>query len=57
MNHLLSQLKADAQQSRSRQLDPNAIVSAVAAGFSNGPVLIATHNEAEGCALSIEPER
>jgi putative PEP-CTERM system histidine kinase len=57
MNQLLSQLKADAQQSRSRQVDPNAIVSTVAAAFSNGPVLIATHNEAECCALSIEPER
>jgi putative PEP-CTERM system histidine kinase len=57
MNHLLSQLKEDGQQDRARQVDPNAIVSTVAAGFRNGPVLVATHNEAEGCALTIEPER
>jgi hypothetical protein len=57
MNHLLSQLKAHAQQSRSRQVDPNVIVSTVVAGFRNGPALVATHNESEGCALAIEPER
>src|SRR5215471_20608231 len=33
------------------------IVSIVAAHFRRGPVLVATHNEAEGCALAIEPER
>ena len=57
MNHLLSQLKADAQQSRSRQADPNVIVSTVAADFRDLSVLVATHNEAEGCVLAIEPER
>ena len=57
MNHLLGQLKGDAQQSRPRGVDPNMIVGTVAAGFRNGPVLVATHNEAEGCALAIEPER
>ncbi len=57
MNHLLSQLKGDARPSWLRPVDPNTIVGAVAADFADGPVLVATHNAAEGCAVAIEPER
>ena len=57
MNHLLSQLKGDVAPRRSRPVDPDAIVGAVAAEFADGPVLVETRNNAEGCALAIDAER
>lgn len=57
MNHLLSQLKSDSGANPSHAVDPNTIIGAVAADLSQGFVSVTTCNEAEDCAVTIEPER
>jgi len=57
MNNLLSQLKADAAPRPSRLLNPNLVVSAVAAEFADAPVAVETRSETGACAVTIDPER
>jgi len=57
MNSLLSQLRADAAPRPPRLLNPNLVVGAVAAGFSNAPVAVETGNETGPCAVAIDAER
>jgi putative PEP-CTERM system histidine kinase len=57
MNHLLSQLKAEATSPMPRLADPDAIVTSVAAALSQGAVAIETHTDADDCAVAIEPEQ
>ena len=57
MNKLLSQLKADAAPRPPRLLNPNVIVDAVAAEFSDAPVAVEARDEVGTCAVTIDPER
>jgi putative PEP-CTERM system histidine kinase len=57
MNNLLSQLKADAAPRVHRQLNPNAVVSAVAAEFNGGPVVVEIRNDAGASDVAIDPDR
>lgn len=61
MNHLLSQLKADAAPRPPHLVNPEAIVAAVAAGFTSGSVVVETGSEtgseAVDTVVSIAPER
>jgi putative PEP-CTERM system histidine kinase len=57
MNHLLSQLKADAAPRQPRLLNPDAILGAVAAEFADGPVNVEIRNHAGNCAVAIDPDR
>ena len=57
MNHLLSQLKADAAPLAPRVVSPDAIVETVAAEFADGPVFVTTRTDAEDCVVAIDPER
>jgi signal transduction histidine kinase len=57
MNKLLSQLKADTAPRTPRLLNPNRVVSEVAAEFAAGPVTVENHNEAGPCAVTIDPDR
>jgi putative PEP-CTERM system histidine kinase len=59
MNHLLSQLKADAPATQFSPLlvAPDSIVETVAAEFADGPVVVTTRTDAEDCVVEIDPER
>ena len=57
MNNLLSQLKADAAPHPARLLDPNLVVSAVAAEFADAPVAVEARDEIGTCAVTIDSER
>jgi putative PEP-CTERM system histidine kinase len=57
MNNLLSQLKADAAPHPPRLLNPNLVVSAVAAEFTDAPVAVEARDEIGACAVTIDPER
>src|SRR6516164_7445131 len=57
MNHLLSQLKAEAATRTPRLADADEIVAAVAAALAHGPVTIETRIDHEDCAVAIDPER
>jgi len=57
MNNLLSQLKADAAPHPLRLLNPNLVVSAVAAEFTDAPVAVEARDEIGACAVTIDPER
>src|ERR1700719_1140200 len=57
MNNLLSQLKANAAPHPPRLLNPNLVVSAVAAEFSDAPVAVEARDEIGACAVTIDPER
>jgi len=57
MNHLLSQLKAEAASRTPRLADADAIVAAVAAALAHGPVTIETRTDPEDCVVAIDPER
>ena len=57
MNHLLSQLKAEAATRTPRLADADEIVAAVAAALANGPVTIETRIDHEDCVVAIDPER
>jgi putative PEP-CTERM system histidine kinase len=57
MNNMLSQLKADAAPRAARLLDPDPIIVAVAAQFAGSQVAVEFDNEAEACAVAIDPER
>ena len=57
MNNLLSQLKADAAPHPPRLLNPNLVVSAVAAEFADAPVAVEARDEIGACAVTIDPER
>jgi putative PEP-CTERM system histidine kinase len=57
MNNLLSQLKADAAPHPPRLLNPNLVVSAVAAEFADAPVAVEARDEIGTCAVTIDPER
>jgi putative PEP-CTERM system histidine kinase len=57
MNHLLSQLKAEAGSRTPRLADADAIVAAVAAALAHGPVTIETRTDHEDCVVAIDPER
>jgi putative PEP-CTERM system histidine kinase len=57
MNHLLSQLRADAVPRAPRLVAPDAIVGAVAAEFADGPVVVKTHTDADHCVVAIDPDR
>jgi putative PEP-CTERM system histidine kinase len=57
MNNLLSQLKADAAPHPPRLLNPNFVVSAVAAEFADAPVAVEARDEIGACAVTIDPER
>jgi putative PEP-CTERM system histidine kinase len=57
MNNLLSQLKADAAPHSPRLLNPNLVVSAVAAEFADAPVTVEARDEIGTCAVTIDPER
>ena len=57
MNNLLSQLKADAAPHPPRLLNPNLVVSAVAAEFADAPVAVEARDEIGACAVKIDPER
>jgi len=57
MNHLLSQLKADAAPLAPRLVAPDSIVETVAAEFADGPVVVTTRTDAEDCVVAIDPER
>ena len=57
MNNLLSQLKADAAPHPPRLLNPNLIVTAVAAEFADAPVAVETRNEPGLVDVIIDPER
>jgi putative PEP-CTERM system histidine kinase len=57
MNHLLSQLKADAAPLAPRLVAPDSIVETVAVEFADGPVVVTARTGAEDCAVAIDPER
>jgi signal transduction histidine kinase len=57
MNHLLSQLKADAAPRAARLMDPDLVVAAVAAQFAGIPVAVEKYNDAGACLVAIDPER
>jgi putative PEP-CTERM system histidine kinase len=57
MNHLLSQLRAEATPQTPRLADPDEIVASVAASLAHGAVTIETHTDAEDCVVAMEPER
>jgi putative PEP-CTERM system histidine kinase len=57
MNNLLSQLKADAAPHPPRLLNPNLVISAVAAEFADAPVAVEARDEIGTCAVTIDPER
>ena len=57
MNNLLSQLKADAAPRPPRLLNPNLVVSAVAAEFADAPVAVEARDEIGTCTVTIDPER
>jgi len=57
MNHLLSQLKAEATPHTPRLANAGAIVNSVAAALAHGPVTIETRSNAEDCIVAIDPER
>ncbi|MBV8505448.1 MAG: PEP-CTERM system histidine kinase PrsK [Alphaproteobacteria bacterium] len=57
MNNLLSQLKADAAPHPPRLLNPNLVVSAVAAEFADAPVAVEARDEIGVCEVTIDPER
>jgi len=57
MNRLLSQLKTDAVSRTPRLADAGAIVAAVAATLTDGPVTIETRTDDEDCVVAIDPER
>jgi putative PEP-CTERM system histidine kinase len=57
MNHLLSQLKAEAASRTPRLADADAMVTAVAAALAHSPVTIETRTEHEDCVVAIDPER
>ncbi len=57
MNNLLSQLKANAAPHPPRLLNPNLVVSAVAAEFADAPVAVEARDESGPCAVTIDPER
>jgi signal transduction histidine kinase len=57
MNKLLGQLKADAGSRAARLVDPNDVISAVAAEFAGSPVAIESRDEAGPCAVAIDPDR
>jgi putative PEP-CTERM system histidine kinase len=57
MNNLLSQLKVDAAPHPPRLLNPNLVVSAVAAEFADAPVAVEARDEIGTCAVTIDPER
>jgi putative PEP-CTERM system histidine kinase len=58
MNHLLSQLKAEATTPQlARFADPDTIVASVAAALAHRAVAIQTHTDAEDCVVAMESER
>ena len=59
MNHLLSQLKADAAAApfSPALVAPDSIVETVAAEFADGPVVVETRTDAEDCVVAIDPDR
>ena len=57
MNRLLSQLKTEAVSRTPRLADAGAIVAAVAATLTDGPVTIETRTDDEDCVVAIDPER
>ena len=57
MNHLLSQLKAETAPRTSGLADAGAIVAAVAATLTDGPVTIETRTDDEDCVVAIDRER
>jgi signal transduction histidine kinase len=57
MNHLLSQLKAEATPQMPRLADPDTIVASVAAALAHRAVTIQTHTDAEDCVVAMESER
>jgi signal transduction histidine kinase len=57
MNHLLSQLRADAEPRAPRLVAPDAVVSAVAAEFADRAVAVETRADAGLCIVAIEPDR
>jgi putative PEP-CTERM system histidine kinase len=57
MNKLLSQLKADSGSRAPRLVNPNDVISAITAGFADGPVAVETRDEAGGCVAVIDPDR
>lgn len=56
MNHLLSQLKADAAPRTPLMADPQAIVGAVAAGFALGSVLVESGGDGAAGVVAIAPD-
>jgi putative PEP-CTERM system histidine kinase len=57
MNNLLSQLKADAAPHPPRPLNPNLVVSAVAAEFADAPAAVEARDEIGTCSVTMDPER
>jgi putative PEP-CTERM system histidine kinase len=57
MNNLLNQLKADAAPRTPRLLNPNAVISAIAAEFASGPVSIEIRDDSRASAVEIDPDR
>jgi putative PEP-CTERM system histidine kinase len=57
MNKLLGQLKADTGPRAARLVNPNNIISAVAAEFAGGPVAVESQDQAGPCAVAIDPDR
>jgi putative PEP-CTERM system histidine kinase len=57
MNHLLSQLKAEATPRTPRLANAGEIVNSVAAALAHGPVTVETRSNAEDCIVAIDPER
>ena len=57
MNHLLSQLKAEAASRTPRLAEADAIVAAVVAELAHGPVTIETRTDQQDCVVAIDPER
>jgi putative PEP-CTERM system histidine kinase len=57
MNKLLGQLKADTGSRAGRLVNPNTVISAVAAEFAGSPVAVESRDEAGPCAVAIDPDR
>lgn len=57
MNNLLSQLKSDNAPRAPRLVDPDAVVSAVAAEFASSPVVVESRNDAVDCIVAIDADR
>jgi len=57
MNHLLSQLRADAVPRAPGLIAPDAIVGVVAAEFADGPVVVETRTDADHCLVAIDSDR